>query len=74
MDSPINVDLTCDLRVIGWSKPSIRVSTDEGDGCDFFVYNKHGEGPELKSCYYEEWANQLEQIAQVLRAKGYRGT
>jgi hypothetical protein len=64
---PLNVDLICNLRVIGWSKDSFKIYTDEGDGYDFFAKYMDGEGPTLKPYHYEEWAEQLDNLADWCR-------
>ena len=64
---PLNVDLICSLRVMGWSKESFKVYTDEGDGYDFIAKYGAGEGHGLKSYYYEEWAEQLDNLADWCR-------
>jgi hypothetical protein len=66
---PLNVDLQCNLRVIGWGKESFIVETDEGDGYDFMPGYMEGEGPVIKSYHYDEWAEQLENIADWCRRK-----
>jgi len=61
---PLNVDLVCDLRVMGYGKPSFTVDTDEGDGFTFIENYMEGEGPVLKAHYFEEWAEQLGSIVE----------
>ena len=65
-ERPLNVDLTCNLRIMGQPKPTIQVSTDEGDGYEFFP----GDNLELvRKWHYEEWAEQLENVVAWLREK-----
>jgi hypothetical protein len=64
-------DLDLSLRIVGNSKPSFTISTDEGDGttiCKQWNY-KDGIGIGLKpeSNHYEEWIAQLEYIISRLR-------
>lgn len=60
----VNCDLDLKLRIIGKGKPSITISTDEGDGCGFFY-----SGEEPKPHHYTEWASQLSKIAEELKKR-----
>lgn len=66
---PLNVDIRCRLRVIGWSKDSFTFESDEGDGYDIFPIYSEGEGPSLQPEHYEEWAEQLSYAAEWCREK-----
>jgi len=61
---PLNVDLICELRVIGFSKDSFKFISDEGDGYDIFPGYMKDEGPKLKSYHFEEWAEQLKYASE----------
>lgn len=61
---PLNVDVKCGLRVMGWAKNSFTFESDEGDGYDIIAGYMEGEGPALKQHYYEEWAEQLSYAAE----------
>lgn len=67
MKRPVNVDLVCNLRVIGFSKESFSFISDEGDGYDIYPGYEQGEGPELKPYHFEEWADQLGYAAEWCR-------
>lgn len=68
---PVNVDIRCELRIIGFSKSSFIFESDEGDGYDIFAGYMDGEkyAPELKSHHFEEWAEQLENAAEWCRKR-----
>lgn len=68
---PINVDVTCGLRVMGYSKDSFTFTSDEGDGYDITSNYLKGEkyAPKLKPEHFEEWADQLEIIVEWCRKK-----
>jgi len=66
---PVNVDLEGRLRVIGQSRASFQFVSDEGDGYDIFALYKAGEGPHLMPKHFEEWAEQLEYVAEWCRKK-----
>jgi len=61
---PLNVDIRCALRVIGFSKESFEFISDEGDGYDILPGYMNGEGPELKPHHFEEWSKQLKYAAE----------
>lgn len=69
MKRPLNVDIKCDLRVMGWSKSSFSITSDEGDGYGVYPGYMNNEGPELKPHHFEEWAEQLTYAAQWCREK-----
>lgn len=58
---PLNVDLICKLRVMGYGKESFCFESDEGDGYEiFWKYTENEEyKPKLESKYFEEWSYQL---------------
>lgn len=67
-----NADLTAELRIGGYEKPHIKVSVDS-DEEEITINNSWtGENPELykepSDADYDEWANQLETIANRIRA------
>jgi hypothetical protein len=66
---PLNVDILCNLRVIGYGKSSFTITSDEGDGYEFFELYMKGEGPDLKPYHFEEWAEQLEYASEWCRGK-----
>lgn len=68
---PLNVDLVCNLRVMGYSKDSFTFSSDEGDGYSFTSNYINGEkySPELKSEHFLEWSNQLRILVDICNAK-----
>ena len=66
---PLNVDLTCHLRVIGYGQPSYHFSSDDGDGYTIYPGYMENEGPEIKSFHYEEWAEQLDYLSDWCRKK-----
>ena len=61
---PLNVDMLCNLRVMGFSKESYHFTSDEGDGYEVYAMYQEGEGPELKQHHFEEWAEQLKYAAE----------
>lgn len=61
---PLNVDLDCNLRVIGYSHESFTFTSDEGDGYDIFAKYITGDGPKLKPHHFEEWSEQLKYAAE----------
>lgn len=67
---PLNVDLQCELRVIGYSKPSITLHSDEGDGYEMLINATNYGLPELKSYQYMEWADQLLHFVDMLKDYG----
>jgi len=71
MKRPLNVDLRCDLRVIGQSKPSFIFDSDEGDGYTFC--NNYSDDdkykPDLKSYHLSEWVEQLKDLITILKSK-----
>jgi hypothetical protein len=69
MKRPLNVDLVCNLRVMGYSRESFRFISDEGDGYDILPGYMQGEGPELKPFHFEEWAEQLGYAADWCRIR-----
>ena len=64
---PLNVDLICELRVMGWAKNSFSFESDEGDGYDILSGYMVGEGPVLKPHHFEEWAEQLTYASEWCR-------
>lgn len=64
---PLNVDIICRLRVMGWSKNSFSFDSDEGDGYEIIPGYTQGEGPTLKPLHFEEWAEQLSYAAEWCR-------
>jgi hypothetical protein len=66
---PLNVDIICKLRVMGWAKNSFTFESDEGDGYDIIPGYMDGEGPTLKPHHYEEWAEQLSYAVQWCNEK-----
>jgi hypothetical protein len=71
LKSPLNVDLKCDLRVMGYSKSSFTFETDEGDGYEIYEnYIENEEySPKLESKHFEEWAKQLNYFVDWLNQK-----
>jgi hypothetical protein len=69
MKRPLNVDIECNLRVIGHSKASFQFISDEGDGYDIIGLYMEGEGPDLKPHHFEEWSEQLGYAAEWCRKK-----
>jgi hypothetical protein len=66
---PINVDILCNLRVIGYGKSSFTFISDEGDGYSILGGYTKGEGPDLNPHHFEEWARQLEHVSEWCRVK-----
>lgn len=66
---PRNVDVNCGLRVMGFGTNSFKFISDEGDGYEIYPGYMEGEGPELRSDLFEEWAEQLEYAAEWCREK-----
>jgi hypothetical protein len=66
---PLNVDIVCNLRVMGFSKNSFTFTSDEGNGYDITGLYMKGEGPDLKPHHFEEWAEQLGYAAEWCRRK-----
>lgn len=64
---PTNVDLCCDLRVMGWSRSSFRFETDEGDGYNMFQHYTKGEGPVIETKHIDEWIYQLNVLISILK-------
>lgn len=62
---PLNVDLRIGLRIIGNSKNTFEISTDEGDGYEFMQVDM--DEPEKR--HYEEWIEQLRCATEWLENK-----
>jgi hypothetical protein len=69
---PLNVDIQCKLRVIGFCKESFEFISDEGDGYEIYPGYMKGEGPTLRSDLFEEWAEQLSYAAEWCRKKAVK--
>ena len=65
----LNCDLELKLRIMGNGKPSVIISTDEGDGCGIFY-----QGEEPEAYHYEEWISQLNAIVRKLKEKKHLTT
>lgn len=66
---PLNVDIHCNLRVIGHGEYSFEFISDEGDGYEIYPGYAPGEGPDLKPHHFEEWAEQLQYAAEWCKKK-----
>ena len=69
---PLNVDVHCKLRVIGFGKASFEFVGDEGDGYEIYPGYMVGEGPQLRPDHFEEWAEQLSYAAEWCRKEAER--
>lgn len=69
-----NCDLRLGLRIVGHEKNHIDISTDEGDGvtivCCWSGLPEYYKAPAAH--HYEEWAAQLEYIAEELRNRAHK--
>jgi hypothetical protein len=70
----VNCDLKLGLRIAGHEKNHIDIDTDEGDGvtilCRWNRLPDYYKAPEVH--HYEEWAAQLDYIAEELRNRAHK--
>jgi len=70
MRNIVNCDIDVKLRMVGQEKHSMHITSDEGDGYSFSKCHTSDDlkyHTEAKPHHYEEWADQLEDVAKRLR-------